>query len=105
MPDGSWNDVFKTDLIREAAQSFRGITNGFTTKQLEWSSLMYFNGIADGAKLARDIDLERIVRSWIAGELRPKGWVAAAKSLGIQKGSGDAHTAGRRENGDGASPA
>lgn len=106
--DGVWDNVFSRDTLRESTEKFSGMTNGFSRRQVEWAATFFFRGVEHGARLSRDSDLERLVRDWIARELRPHGYVAAAAALGVSsKGSNDAEVGAYRgrEGGDGASAA
>lgn len=81
-----WDGVFSADRIRESAQAFEGKTHGFTKTQREWAAQFFFCGVMEGAKASRDTDLERLVRGWIAGKLRPLGYSAAVAEIGLGKG-------------------
>lgn len=87
MPDGYFKNVFATDRIRQGVERFGAVSNGFNKKQRDWAAVLYFNGVADGAKLAIEPGLEKIIRDWIVTKLRPLGFDAAAAELGLGRGN------------------
>lgn len=86
MPDGGvqWTKMFIKDILREGMQRFDSISRGFGPKQKENAAIIFFHGVAQGAKLARDPELEALIRGWMVAKLRPMGYLAVAHEVGIE---------------------
>lgn len=90
-------------MLRRAAEGFAAISRGYNKRQRDASAAAYFFGVAQGAKLAHDPDLERVVREWIATKLRPLGHDAAVMELVVEREDGIGKADVREDGyGDGA---